>query len=188
MFPINLVTSQVSVTVILTNFIKCLIYCYPFSYDELRESYVIKFSPRGNIFWRRYTSFSLTFSYIYFSVIFIFFYFLLPSLTVKYDPFEYIWYMMREKVLFIVKKMSLECICKFYLINEGSPVRIAFQQHTTPQFWVLPPYQIARKTFEEGILIADLNEKLKINFKVNNKTSYRLTLILKGYILSLYPT
>ena len=108
--------------------------------------------------------------YIYFSIIFIFFYFLLPSLTVKYDPFEYIWYMMREKVLFIVKKMSLECICKFYLINEGSPVRIAFQQHTTPQFWVLPPYQIARQTFEEGILIADLNEKLKINFKVNNKS------------------
>ena len=66
--------------------------------------------------------------------------------------------------------MSLECICKFYLINEGSPVRIAFQQHTTPQFWVLPPYQIARQTFEEGILIADLNEKLKINFKVNNKS------------------
>lgn len=96
--------------------------------------------------------------YIYFSTIFIFFYFLLPSLIVKYDPFEYIWYMMRQKVLFIVKKMSLKHICQFYLIDERSPVRIAFQQHTTPQFWIFSPYQIAGKTFEEGILIANLND------------------------------
>lgn len=109
MFPINLVTSQVSVTVILTDFIKCLIYCYPFSYDELRESYVMKFSPWGCIFLEKIYFIFVNiyiYTYIYFSIIFIFFYFLLPSLTVKYDPFEYIWYMMREKVLFIVKKMN----------------------------------------------------------------------------------
>ena len=71
--------------------------------------------------------------------------------------------------------MSLKHICQFYLIDQGSSVRIAFQQHTTPQFWILSAYQIAGKTFEERILIANLNEILKINFKVKEKTFFFLS-------------
>lgn len=75
--------------------------------------------------------------------------------------------------------MNFNPSCQLYLVNQRSPVRIAFQQHTAPQFWILPAYQIAGKTFEEGILIANLNKILKINFNVRSKDFLKLTLLLK---------
>lgn len=123
------------------------------------------------------------FCYIFYFILIIFlklytFYYLL---SVKCDPFEY---MMREKVLFIVKQMNLKHVCQFYLVNERSPVRVAFQQHTTPQFWILSAYQIAGKTFEERILIANLNEILNINFKVRSEEIFTTDFTFKSYFLS----
>lgn len=43
-----------------------------------------------------------------------------------------------------------------YLVDQGSPERVALQENTGPQLRVLTTHQITRQTLEEGVFIAYL--------------------------------